>query len=144
MRSLCCVALCFFAACSSDSLKGHLFDDMQSESEKTNYPPSTLKEQTFVLTKPVGYDMKRSATAEEMRTALKRGVKLAETIGGERLIAVPVKSANGNTTVADVMVFDTRKQVVVGETVYRISYTPPSGQPLLLDGVTAIFEALSE
>ena len=133
MKLLRCLFPLFLAACSADPFKGQLTTENNQNEPVTNYPPGTLQEQTFVLNQPVRYESKRPATQDEMRTATKRAGKLGEAIGNARLVAIPVSSARGNTTVADVMVYDTRRHALATETVYRIGYTPPSGQSLQLE-----------
>jgi hypothetical protein len=53
---------------------------------------------------------------------------------------VPVSSAQGNTTIAEVMAYDPTRHALLNNTVYRFSYTPPAGQTLQLDGVTAVYQ----
>ena len=145
MRTLFCLVLFALAGCSSDPMKGHLVDsENTSEAGQTNYPPQTLREQTFVLSNPIPYQSKHYADRDEIHTALKRAAKLAASSGGEGLIAVPVNVAQGRTTIADVMVYDPARRTLVSNTVYRFSYTPPRGQSLQLDGITATFEAEQE
>ena len=132
--------------CSSDPLSGHdplsgrLVDQSTREAEQTNYPPETLKEQTFVLSKPIAYQSKRDGTSDDIHAGSKLGAKIARTTGTKGLIAVPVNSAQGATPIADVMVYDTARHSLVNNTVYRFSYTPPAGQTLQLDGITAVFQ----
>jgi hypothetical protein len=136
-----------FSACSNDLSKGHLVGDTgigRSESEKTNYPPNKLAEQTFVFSSPMGYESKHFASAEETKIAIKATQKLEPTDDAQRFIAIPVASAEGNSTAAEVMVYDNRKHTLVGDSVYRLANTPASGQPLKLDEVTAIFVTPSE
>jgi hypothetical protein len=128
--------------CSTDITKGRLVGDTginQREAEKTNYPPNKLAEQTFVLTNPMRYESKRSATDEETRVALKAVRRLGPRDESHRFLAIPIASAKGNSTTAEVMVYDSRKQTLAGEFVYRLANTPASGQPLKLDEVTAVF-----
>jgi hypothetical protein len=133
------------SACNSDPTKGHLVGGTgTSESEKTNYPPSKLAEQTFVFTSPMGYESKHFATADESKIALRATQKLGPADEGQRYIAVPVASAKGNSTAAEVMVYDNRKQTLVGDSVYRLANTPASGQTLKLDAITAIFVTPNE
>jgi hypothetical protein len=146
MRSLFCLVAIAMVGCSSDQLSGHdplnghLVDESTREAEQTNYPPETLKEQTFVLSNPVAYQSKRDGTSDDIHTASKLGAKIARATGTKGLIAVPVNSAQGTTTIADVMVYDTARHSLVNTTVYRFSYTPPAGQTLQLDGITAVFQ----
>src|ERR1700740_1839386 len=84
MRSLFCLAVIAMAGCSSDPLSGtghdplngHLVDQGRSEAERTNYPPETLKEQTFVLSSPISYESKRGGTSDDIHTAMKLGAKI--------------------------------------------------------------------
>jgi hypothetical protein len=146
MRSLCLVAIAM-VGCSSaplsghDPLSGHLVDEGTREAEQTSYPPGTLREQTFVLSNPIPYQSKRDGTSDDIHTASKLGAKIARGTGTNGLIAVPVNSAQGSTTIADVMVYDTARHSLVNNTVYRFSYTPPAGQTLQLDGITAVFKS---
>ena len=152
MRSLFCLAVIAMAGCSSDPLSGtghdplngHLVDQDRSDAERTNYPPETLKEQTFVLSSPISYESKRGGTSDDIRTAMKLGAKIARSSGTKGLIAIPVNSAQGATTIADVMVYDSARHSLVNNTVYRFSYTPPAGQTLQLDGITAVFQTRGE
>ena len=136
--------------CSSDPLSGHdplngrLVDDSTRVAEQTNYPPETLREQTFVLSNPIAYQSKRDGTSDDIHTASKLGAKIVRATGTKGLIAVPVNSAQGTTTIADVMVYDTARYSLVNNTVYRFSYTPPAGQTLQLDGITAVFQTRGE
>jgi hypothetical protein len=155
MRRLFCLAVLAMAGCSSDPLgardplsghdplNGRLVEN-GGAAEQTNYPPETLKEQTFVLSNPVPYQSKRDATSEDIRTASKLAIKVMRSTGSNGLIAVPVSSAQGATTIADVMVYDTVRHALVNDTVYRFGYTPPAGQSLQLDGITAVFRASAE
>jgi hypothetical protein len=134
--------LSFVALAACDFTKGRLVGDTglsSTESEKTNYPPSHLSEQTFVFTSPMGYESKHFATAEETKIAL----KLTESLepGAHRFVAIPIAAAKGNSTTAEVMVYDTRRQTLVGDSVYRLANTPALGQTLKLDDITAIFES---
>jgi len=134
-------AVLLLSDCSTDLSKGRLVGDTginQGEAEKTNYPPNKLAEQTFVFTNPIGYESKRWATDEETKIALKAVRKLG-TADNQRFIAIPIASAKGDSTTAEVMVYDSRNQTLVGESVYRLANTPASGQPLKLDEVTAVF-----
>ena len=143
------------AGCSADPLgardplnghdprNGRLVEDERT-AEQTNYPPETLREQTFVLSNPVSYESKRDATSDDIRAATKLAAKILRSTGSQGLIAVPVSSAQGTTTIADVMAYDTARRALVNDTVYRFSYTPPAGQTLQLDGVTAVFKASAE
>jgi hypothetical protein len=136
--------------CSSDSLSGHdplnghLVDQSTREAEQTSYPPDTLKEQTFVLSNPIPYQSKRDGTSDDIHTASKLGAKLASSTGTKGLIAVPINSAQGTTTIAEVMVYDPARHSLVSNTVYQFSYTPPAGQTLQLDGITAVFQTRGE
>jgi hypothetical protein len=135
-------AVLLLSGCSTDLSKGRLVGDTginQGEAEKTNYPPNKLAEQTFVLANPIGYESKRWATNEETKIALKAVRKLGNGGDNQRFIAIPIVSAKGNSTTAEVMVYDSRKQTLVDESVYRLANTPASGQPLKLDEVTAVF-----
>ena len=135
-------AVVILSDCSTDVTKGRLVGDTginQSEAEKTNYPPNQLAERTFVFTNPIGYESKRWATDDETKIALKAVRKLGTAYDNQRFIAIPVASAKGNSTTAEVMVYDSRKQTLVGESVYRLANTPASGQALKLDQVTAVF-----
>jgi hypothetical protein len=135
-------AVLLLSDCSTDLSKGRLVGDTginQGEAEKTNYPPNKLAERTFVFTNPIGYESKRWATDEETKIALKAVRKLGTADDNQRFIAIPIVSAKGNSTTAEVMVYDSRKQTLVGESVYRLANTPASGQPLKLDEVTAVF-----
>jgi hypothetical protein len=135
-------AVLLLSDCSTDFSKGRLVGDTginQSEAEKTNYPPNQLAERTFVFSNPIGYESKRWATDDETKIALKAVRKLGTANDNQRFIAIPVASAKGNSTTAEVMVYDGRKQTLVGESVYRLANTPASGQPLKLDEVTAVF-----
>jgi hypothetical protein len=135
-------AVLLLSACSTDLSKGRLVGDTginQGEAEKTNYPPNKLAERTFVLANPIGYESKRWATNEETKIALKAVRKLGNADDNQRFIAIPIVSAKGNSTTAEVMVYDSRKQTLVDESVYRLANTPASGQPLKLDEVTAVF-----
>ena len=116
----------------------------QGEAEKTNYPPNRLAEQTFVFSNPIGYESKHFATDEETKIAMKVARKLGSGDDSHRFIAIPIASARGNSTTAEVMVYDNRKQSLVGDSVYRLANTPASGQPLKLDDVTAVFATPSE
>ena len=150
MRSLLFFAVIAMAGCSSDplgahdplngQLNGHLVDQGTRDAEQTNYPPETLKEKTFVLSNPVSYQSKRDGTSDDIHTATKIGAKIARATATTGLIAVPVNAAQGSTTTADVMVYDTARHSLVNNTVYRFSYTPPAGQTLQLDGITAVFQ----
>ena len=142
------MAVIAMAGCSSDTLSGsghdplngHLVDEGRRDAERTNYPPETLKEQTFVLSSPISYESKRDGTSDDIHTATKLGTKIARSSGTKGLIAVPVNSAQGSTTIADVMVYDTARHSLLNNTVYRFSYTPPAGQSLQLDSITAVFQ----
>jgi hypothetical protein len=128
--------------CSTDITKGRLVGDTsinQGEAEKTNYPPNKLAEQTFVFSNPVSYESKHPATDEETKIALKAVRKLGPSYDNQRFVAIPIAVAKGNSTTAEVMVYDNRKQTLVGESVYRLANTPASGQPLKLDDVNAIY-----
>ena len=152
MRSLCLVVIAM-VGCSSDPLGGHdplsghdplkgqLVDQGTRDAEQASYPPGTLREQTFVLSSPVAYQSKRDGTSDDIKTASKLGGKIVRRTGAKGLIAVPINAAQGNTTIADVMVYDTARHSLVGNTVYRFSYTPPEGQTLQLDGITAEFQS---
>jgi hypothetical protein len=152
MRSLFCLVAIAMVGCSfdplgehdplsgHDPLNGHLVDEGTHDAQQTNYPPEKLKEQTFVLSNPVAYQSKRDSTSDEIHSASKLGAKLARSTAAKGLIAVPVNSAQGATTIADVMVYDTARHDLLNNTVYRFSYTPPAGQTLQLDGVTAVFQ----
>jgi hypothetical protein len=141
MRILFCLPLILVVACSSDPMNGRLTDTQNSrEAEQTNYPPEKLKEQTFVLNNPIAYESKHAADKDELHTALKRGAKLASSTGGNGLIAVPVNTAQGSTTIADIMLYDPQQRALVNSTVYRLGYTPPEGQSLSLDGISATFQ----
>jgi hypothetical protein len=152
MRSLFCLAVIAMAGCSSDPfsgsghdpLNGHLVDQSTRDAERTNYPPETLKEQTFVLSNPISYESKREGTSDDIHTAMKLGAKITRSAGTKGLIAVPVNSAQGTTTIADVMVYDTARHSLLNNTVYRFSYTPPAGQTLQLDGITAVFQTRAD
>jgi hypothetical protein len=133
--------------CGTDITKGRLVGDTginQGEAEKTSYPPNKLSEQTFVFSNPVGYESKHFATDEETKIALKAVRKLGSGYDNQRFVAVPVASAKGNSTTAEVMVYDNRKQTLVGESVYRLANTPASGQPLKLDDVNAVYASPQE
>jgi hypothetical protein len=133
--------------CSTDITKGRLVGDTginQGEAEKTNYPPNRLAEQTFVFSNPIGYESKHFATAEETKIAMKIAHKLGSGDDSHRFIAIPIASASGNSTTAEVMVYDNRKQSLVGDSVYRLANTPASGQPMKLDDVTAVFATPNE
>ena len=135
-------AVLLLSDCSTDLTKGRLVGDAdinQGEAEKTNYPPNKLAERTFVFANPIAYESKRRATDEETKIALKVVRKLGPADDNQRLIAIPIAFAKGNSTTAEVMVYDNRKQTLVGESVYRLANTPASGQPLKLDQVTAVF-----
>jgi hypothetical protein len=152
MRRLFFLAVLAMAGCSldplgahdplsgHDPLNGHLVDQGTRDAEQTNYPPETLKEKTFVLSNPVSYQSKRDGTSDDIHTATKVGGKIARATASRGLIAVPVNSAQGGTTTADVMVYDTARHSLVNNTVYRFSYTPPAGQTLQLDDITAVFQ----
>jgi hypothetical protein len=132
------------ASCSTEITKGRLVGDTgisSTESEKTNYPPNHLSEQTFVFTSPMGYESKHFATADDTKVALKTIEKLDSTANAHRFIAIPIAAAKGNSTTAEVMVYDTRRQSLVNDSVYRLANTPASGQTLKLDDITAIFES---
>jgi hypothetical protein len=156
MRSLFVLAVIAMAGCSMDPLgahdplnghdplSGHLVDQGTRDAEQTNYPPETLKEKTFVLTNPVSYQSKRDGTSDDIHAATKIGGKIARATASKGLIAVPVNSAQGSTTIADVMVYDTARHSLVNNTVYRFSYTPPAGQTLQLDSITAVFQTRGE
>jgi hypothetical protein len=134
--------LLLLSDCSTDITKGRLIGDTginQGEAEKTNYPPNRLAEQTFVFSNPVGYESKHLASDEEAKIAMKVVRKLGSGDADHRFIAIPIASAKGNSTTAEVMVYDSRKQILVGESVYRLANTPASGQPLKLDNVTAVY-----
>jgi hypothetical protein len=145
MRSLCLVVIAM-VGCSSDPLSGHdplnghLVDEGTRDAEQASYPPGTLREKTFVLSNPIAYQSKRDGTSDDIHTASRLGAKIARATGTKGLIAVPVNSAQGSTTIADVMVYDTARHSLVNNTVYRFSYTPPAGQTLQLDGITAEFQ----
>jgi hypothetical protein len=142
---ICYLSFAALAAC--DITKGRLVGDTglnSTESEKTNYPPSHLSEQTFVFTSPMGYESKHFATAEETKIALKLTEKLEPADSAHRFVAIPIAAAKGNSTTAEVMVYDTRRQTLVGDSVYRLANTPAPGQTLKLDDITAIFETLRE
>ena len=152
MRSLFCLVAIAMVGCSYDPLgahdplsghdprNGHLVDEGTSDAGQTNYPPEKLKEQTFVLSNPIAYQSKRDGTSDEIHSASKLGAKLARSTGGKSLIGVSVNTAQGATTIADVMVYDTGRHGLLNNTVYRFSYTPPAGQTLQLDGITAVFQ----
>ncbi|MBV8814679.1 MAG: hypothetical protein JO271_09325 [Verrucomicrobia bacterium] len=140
MKLICCLAPLGLMACSAGPFNGHLTTENNENESATNYPPRTLQEETFVLNQSVSYESKRPATVPETRAVMKSGDKLTGAIGNAHFLAIPVSAARGDTTRADVMVYDARKHAVVGNTVYRIGYTPPAGQSLSLDGTTAIFE----
>jgi|GEM_PF-3201959 hypothetical protein len=152
MRSLFCLVTIAMVGCSSDPLgghdplsghdplNGHLVDEATKQGEQTNYPPETLKEQTFVLSTPVPYQSKRDGTSDDIHAASKLGAKVARATGLKGLIAVPVSSAQGSTTIAEVMVYNPARNALANNTVYRFSYTPPVGQTLQLDGGTAIYQ----
>ena len=156
MRRLFVLAALAMAGCSSDPLgardplnghdplNGRLVENGNGTAGEQNYPSQTLKEQTFVLSNPIPYESKRSATSDDVHTATKLAGKIAQSTGNNGLIAIPVSSAQGATTFADVMLYDTARHSVVNNTVYRFSYTPPTGQSLQLDGVTAIFRASAD
>jgi hypothetical protein len=134
------------SACSTDITKGRLVGDTglsQNQAENTNYPPSKLAEQTFVFSSPMGYESKHPATNDETKLAMKMGRKL-ENHKSDRFVAIPIASAKGNSTTADVMVYDNRSQQLVGDSVYRLAHTPAAGQPLRLDDHTAVFAIPSE
>ena len=137
------------AGCSSDPLGAHdplngrLVENGGTTGER-NYPPESLKEQTFVLSNPIPYQSKRDATSDDIHTATKLAAKVGRSTGSSGLIAVPVSSAQGSTTMADVMVYDTGRHTLVNDTVYGFGYTPPNGQTLQLDGTTAVFRASAE
>jgi hypothetical protein len=131
-----------FSDCSTDITKGRLVGDTsinQGEAEKTSYPPYKLPEQTFVFSNPVGYESKHFATNEETKIALKAVRKLGSGYENQRFIAIPIAAAKGNSTTAEVMVYDNRKHTLVDESVYRLANTPASGQPLKLDEVYAVY-----
>jgi hypothetical protein len=157
MRRLFVLAALAMAGCSSDPLgardplnghdplNGRLVENGSATGgEQSNYPSQTLKEQTFVLSNPIPYESKRDATSDDVHTATKLAAKILRSNGSSGLVAVPVTSAQGSTTFADVMVYDASRHSLVNETVYRFSYTPPTGQTLQLDGVTAVFRASAE
>jgi hypothetical protein len=128
--------------CGTDITKGRLVGDTninQGEAEKTSYPPNRLPEQTFVFANPIGYESKHYASDEETKIALKAVRKLGSGYEDQRFVAIPIAFAKGNSTTAEVMVYDRRKQTLVGESVYRLANTPASGQPLKLDDVTAVY-----
>jgi hypothetical protein len=128
--------------CGTDITKGRLVGDTninQGEVEKTSYPPNKLPEQTFVFSNPISYESKRSASDEETKIAWRAVRKLGSGYNNQRFIAIPIASAKGNSTTAEVMVYDSRKQTLVGESVYRLANTPASGQPLKLDEVNAVY-----
>jgi hypothetical protein len=130
------------SSCSNDITKGRLIGDTginRSEAERTNYPPSRLPEQTFVFSTPISYESKRFASDDDTKIALKAVRKLGSGNDQQRFVAIPVASAKGNSTTAEVMVYDSRKQTLVSDSVYRLANTPASGQPLNLDGITAVF-----
>jgi hypothetical protein len=133
--------------CGTDVTKGRLVGDTgitQREAEKTSYPPNRLPEQTFVFSNPVGYESKHFATEEETKIALKAVRKLGSGHDNQRFVAIPIASAQGNSTTAEVMVYDNRKQTLVSESVYRLANTPASGQPLKLDDVNAVYASPAE
>ena len=156
MRSLFFLAAMAMAGCSldplgardplngHDPLSGHLVDQGTRDAEQANYPPETLKERTFVLSNPISYQSKRDGTSDDIHTATKLGAKIARAAGTKGLIAIPVNSAQGSTTIADVMVYDIARHSLVNNTVYRFSYTPPAGQTLQLDSMTAVFQTRAE
>jgi len=157
MRRLFVLAALAMAGCSSDPLgardplnghdplNGRLVENGSATGgEQTNYPSQTLKEQTFVLSNPIRYESRRGATSDDVHTATKLAAKISRSTGSNGLIAVPVSSAQGATTTADVMVYDTSRHTLVNNTVYRFSYTPPAGQTLQLDNVTAVFQVSGE
>lgn len=157
MRRLFVLAALAMAGCSSDPLgardplnghdplNGRLVENGNAPpGEQTNYPSKTLKEQTFVLSNPIPYESKRDATSDDVHTATKVASKIERSTGSNGLIAVPVASAQGATTFADVMVYDAARHSLVNDTVYRFSYTPPTGQTLQLDGATAVFRTAAE
>jgi hypothetical protein len=132
--------------CSTDITKGRLVGDTginQGEAEKTNYPPNRLAEQTFVLSNPVGYESKHFASDDETKIAMKVVRKLQSGNNNQRFVAIPIASAKGNSTTAEVMVYDNRKGTLVSDSVYRLANTPASGQPLKLDDVIAVFASPS-
>jgi len=152
MRSLFCLVAIAMVGCSYDPLgahdplsghdprNGHLVGEGTSDAGQTNYPPEKLKEQTFVLSNPIAYQSKRDGTSDEIRSASKLAAKVARATTTKGLIAVSVNSAQGATTIADVMVYDTGRHSLLNNTVYRFSYTPPAGQTLQLDSITAVFQ----
>ena len=130
------------SSCSNDITKGRLIGDTgvsQDQAEKTNYPPSKLPEQTFVFTAPISYESKRFASDDDTKIVLKAVRKLAPGDDQQRFLAIPVASARGNSTTAEVMVYDKREQTLITDSVYRLANTPASGQSLNLDGITAVF-----
>jgi hypothetical protein len=130
------------SSCSNDITKGRLIGDTgisRGEAEKTNYPPSKLPEQTFVFSAPISYESKRFASDDDTKIALKAVRKLGSGYDQQRFVAIPVASAKGTSTTAEVMVYDNRKQTLVSDSVYHLANTPASGQPLNLDGITAVF-----
>jgi hypothetical protein len=134
------------SSCSTDLTKGRLVGDTginQGEAEKTNYPPNKLAEQTFVFSNAIGYESKHFATDDETKIALKVARRLSGD-DNQRFVAIPIASAKGNSTTAEVMVYDNRKKTLVSDSVYRLANTPASGQPLKLDNVTAVFASPSE
>ena len=149
MRRLFCLAAIAMSGCSADPLGAHdplngRLVENGGSAEQTNYPPETLKEQTFVLSNPVAYQSKRDATSDDIRIASKLAAKIVQSTGKRGLIAVPVSSAQGTTTTADVMVYDTARNTLVNDTVYRFGYTPPAGQTLQLDSISAVFATRGE
>ena len=147
MRLALLLLVLLLADCGTDITKGRLVGDTsinQGEAEKASYPPNKLPEQTFVFSNPIGYESKHSATDEETRIALKAVRKLGSGYDNQRFVAIPIASAKGNSTSAEVMVYDNRKQTLVGESVYRLANTPASGQPLKLDEVNAVYGSPEE
>src|ERR1700732_1594887 len=135
-------AVLILSDCSTDLAKGRLVGDTginQGEAEKTNYPPNKLAERTFVFANPIGYDSKRWATDEDTEIAQKVVRKLGPADDNQRFIAIPIASAKGNSTSAEVMVYDSRKQTLVGESVYRLAHTPWARQPQRHEPDHAVF-----
>src|SRR5260221_8255437 len=133
MRLALLALVLLLSACSTDITKGRLVGDTgidQGEADKTNYPPNRLAEQTFIFSNPIGYESKHFATDEETKIAMKVGRKLGSGDDNHPFIAIPVASARGNSTTAEVMVYDSRNKSLVGNSLYRLSKHRASGHAM--------------
>jgi hypothetical protein len=118
-----------------------LASDTTQDRSQVFYPPRTLPEKTFVLSTPITYQTKRVATSLDSAAAISAANRLGPITTKTRYLAVPVAAHRGQTASSDVMIYDPKTQILVGDTVYQLAYTPASGQVLQLDGFTVVFES---